>query len=137
MSRTYRRKGLKYPKGWYSVGRTQFEIWQQEYRAGQWRQMHNRFNHLTGNWVSFAAHWYHREVTQYPTFDAYEAAKEAIFHSDAGCNVYNHEISASFRRCIERKYRSQRNMQLRSAVIAGEEEGLLLTPYRHDIAYWY
>lgn len=137
MSRTIRRKGMKYPTGWYSVSREEFTEWKEQYEAGAWRGDRTRFNYHTGEWVSYKAKWYHREVTRHNTFEAFTAFNEAWFHSDAGHPVHNHQISASFRRCIERKYRSQRNQQLRSALVRGEEEDLLITPFRHDIAWWY
>ena len=137
MSRTIRRKGMKYPKGWYSVSREEFTEWKEEYESGSWRQECRRFNYLTGEWTTYMRKWYHREVTQHSTFESFEAFQEAWFHSDAGYPVYNHHISADFRRCIERKFRSQRNQQLRSAISRGEEEDLMITPFRHDISWWY
>lgn len=141
MSRTIRRKSMKYPTGWYSVTEEKFNDWKAEYLSGSWRgtRSYTRTSMWTGITTThtYKAKWYHREVTQHHTYEDFKAFTEAWFHSDAGHPVHNHQISASFRRCIEKKYRSQRNQQLRSAIVRGEEEDLLLTPHRHDIAWWY
>lgn len=136
MSRTIRRKGLKYPSGWYSVTREEFNNWKAIYESGSWRGTRSYYRY-DGSLHTYNAKWYHREVSQHDTFEDYQAFHEAWFHSDAGHPVHNSQISASFRRCIERKYRSQRNQQLRSAIVRGEEEDLMLTPFRHDIAWWW
>ncbi|MNH98579.1 hypothetical protein D3C73_513150 [compost metagenome] len=141
MSRTIRRKGMKYPTGWYSLTKERFDEWKVDYLSGDWRGIRSyTWTHpYTGRVTThtYKAKWHHREVSQHETFEAYTNFTEAWFHSDAGHPVHNHQISASFRRCIEKKYRSQRNQQLKSALIRGEEEDLMLTPFRHDIAWWW
>lgn len=136
MSRTIRRKGMKYPTGWYSVDEQQFNDWKAEYESGSWRGTRT-YTRYDGTIHTYVISWFHREVSQHDTFQDYCAFTEAWFHSDAGHPVHNHQISSSFRRCIERKYRSQRNQQLRSALVRGEEEDLQLTPFCRDMAWWY
>ena len=141
MSRTIRRKGIKTPTGWYSTTKEEFNTWKEDYLFGDWRGVRTHtWTHPYSGVVTthtYRVGWHHREVSQHNTYEDYRAAEEAIFHSDAGYPVHNHQISSSFRRCIEKKYRSQRNQQLRSAMIRGEEADLVMTPFRHDMAWWY
>ena len=137
MSRTIRRKGMNKPTGWYSYSREDFDYDKADYLSDEWRGVRKYWHYALNRWVECQRKWHRHDVVQHNTFDDLCAYERAIFHSDGGYNVHGHEISASFRRCIEKKYRSQRNQQLRSAIVRGEEEDLLLTPHRHDIAWWY
>lgn len=135
MSRTIRRKNTKYPYLWYT--REEFDAKRAEYEAGEWRGERRYFNHFHQEWIVYQARWWDHGVVAHASFDAYVAAKEARHHSDAGHPIHNHQILASLRRSIEKRYRSRRNHQLKSAVIRGEEEELLLTPFQRDISwYW-
>lgn len=141
MSRTIRRKGLKYPTGWYSRTREEFDDWKEYYLSGDWRgtRSYTYTQYPTGKLITrtYEAKWVHNCIAEHHTYDDYVTHREAIHHSDAGHRVYKHTMSASFRRCIEKRYRSQRNHQLRSALVRGEEENLQLRPFIHDMGWWF
>lgn len=141
MSRTIRRKGMKYPKGWYSTTEAQFNDWKEYYLSGDWRgvRTHSWTHPYSGKVTTYTynAKWYHREVSQHETFDAYEAFTEAWFHSDASHPLHRHQVNSGFRRMLNRCFRAKHKNQLDAAIVRGEEEDLVLYPFIKDAAWWY
>lgn len=136
MSRTIRRKGMKYPRGWYSTTESQFNAWKEDYLSGDWRGTRT-YTYFDGSTRTYESKWYNREVSQHETFDAYEAFTEAWFHSDAGHPCHYHQVNSGFRRMLNRCFRAKHKNQLEAAIARGEEEDLMLYPFIKDAAWWY
>lgn len=141
MSRTIRRKGMKYPTGWYSVTKEKFDDWKADYLSGDWRGVRTyTWTHpYTGRVTThtYNAKWHHREVTQHETFEDYQVFTEAWFHSDASHPCHRHQVKSSFRRMLNRCFRAEHKNQLDAAMTRGEEEDLMLKPFFKDAQWWY
>lgn len=137
MSRTIRRKGIKYPTGWYSTDRVTFEQQREEYLSDTWRGTYEYYSYHTMRWVTVIRKWHKHDVVEHATFDDYIARRDAIHHSDAGHPVDNHQVNAGFRRMLNRCFRAKQKNELICAIVRGEEDDLSLTPFRHDASWWF
>ncbi|MNC15864.1 hypothetical protein D3C75_637020 [compost metagenome] len=141
MSRTIRRKGLKYPTGWYSRTREEFDDQKEYYLSGDWRgtRSYTTTQWLTGKVIThtYQAKWIHNCIAEHHTYDDYLIHREAIHHSDAGHPVDKYQVNAWFRRMLNRSFRAKQKHQLTAALVRGEEEDLLLDPFKKDASWWY
>lgn len=137
MSRTIRRKNLKYPSYWSGYTRAEFDAHKEDYLSNEWRKPREYYHWGLKQYVVSLRGWYHNEVIQHNTYDDMIAHRDARFHSDAGFPVHSHQIGASWRRDIERSHRAKRKAELICAMKRGEEEELMVTPFTRDVSWYY
>lgn len=128
---------MKYPTGWYSTDRETFEQQRGEYLSDTWRGTYEYYSYHTMRWVTVVRKWHKHDVVEHSSYDDFTAHREAVFHSDAGFPVDNHQVKTSFRRMLNRCLRAKHRNQLDAAMVRGEEEDLMLHPFKHDAAWWY
>lgn len=132
MSRTIRRKGMKYP--WKRRTREDFNENREKFLEGSWRAERRVFDYWKGEWKTVKGSWHDRVVTWHENYDQYIAADDAKYHSDSGWGC---EVPKNFRQMLNRRLRARHKEQLVEAMTTGEEEGLLLQKFSRDAGWWW
>lgn len=135
MSRTIRRKGMKYP--WNRRSIEDFNEKLEKYHEGEWRAERSFFDYWKCEWKTAAGRWYDKEVAEHPSYDHYIIYETARWHGDHGFGSYTSGAPRYIRDMLNRSFRARHKEQLVHAIQNGTEEDLLLERFTRDAGWWW